>query len=48
MIAKLFVRNQKNVKIMMQCSITPSFCNDPRDAYFIKLGALAYDAEHKE
>lgn len=26
--------------------ITPSFCDDPRDAYFIKMGALAYDAEH--
>ena len=27
--------------------ITPSLCDDYRDTYFIKLGAIAYDRDHK-
>lgn len=26
---------------------TPSFCDDPRDSYYIRLGAMAYDEDNK-
>ena len=35
-----------NWEVFKNC-FTTSFCDDPRDQYFIKMGAIAYDKEHK-
>ena len=35
-----------NWEVFKNC-FTTSFCDDPRDQYFIKMGAIAYDREHK-
>ena len=35
-----------NSEVFKNC-FTLSFCDDPRDQYFIKMGAIAYDREHK-
>ena len=32
---------------MLEYCFSSSFCDDPRDTYFIKLGAIKYDNEHK-
>ncbi len=35
-----------HIRTIMNCP-TSAFCDDPRDAYFIKLGALKYDEDNK-
>lgn len=35
-----------NWEVFKNC-FTTSFCDDPRDQYFIKMGAIAYDKERK-
>lgn len=35
-----------NWEVFKNC-FTTSFCDDPRDQYFIKMGAIAYDKDHK-
>lgn len=36
-----------NIRTIINCP-TPSYCDDPRDSYFIQLGALKYDSDHSE
>lgn len=36
--------NLKNPATYLNC-FTPSLCDDPRDTYFIKLGAIKYDQD---
>lgn len=36
-----------NIRTIINCP-TPSYCDDPRDSYFIQLGALKYDSDHSK
>lgn len=39
-------KHKTNPVTYLNC-FTTSICDDPRDTYFIKMGAIKYDEEHK-
>lgn len=41
------ITHRNDLSSLEDWCVSETFCDDPRDTFFIRLGALAYDKEHK-